>query len=259
MGTSASVAGLRTHVIEELGWKKLDPARYNVAGIARDAYITGNGSAEAIDAAVDKNRYPYLVGDMVRVVVELGGFEEHLYGTIREFRTADNRSYRRRTLNPHSAYVDLIERSGVLRPLTEITPEIDDFEIVTEHADVHRDGPKHNYGIWPCVRGRFHAYAPPAHVMVTHKRSGEMRRWCNECNDPEQRAELGHYMWWQRQRSMETIRRLTDNPQEIAGPVGDWNAEDSRGWADVFPYLVPAEAAALYAQWKESNHEHAAV
>ncbi|WP_411087848.1 hypothetical protein [Streptomyces sp. 061-3] len=259
MATSASISTLRKQVVEELGWRKLDPARYNVTAIARESYVTGNGSQETWDAAVKKNRYPYLIGDTVRVVVEIDGFQEHLYGAIRSFRTADNRTYKRRTLNPHSAYVDLFERSGVLRPLTEITPELDDFEIVTDHSEVHRDGPEHNYGIWACLRGRAHAYAPPADVMVTHKASGEMRRWCNDCNTPELRAELGHYMWWQRQRCMKTIRRLIDNPQEIAGPVGDWDAEDARGWADVFPYLVPAEAAALYEQWKERNRERVAA
>ncbi|MEV6309934.1 hypothetical protein AB0M10_15215 [Streptomyces sp. NPDC051840] len=255
MSTNASMATLRRQVIEELKNARLDPARYNVTGIARDAYVTGNGSMETWQAAVEKNLYPYLPGDVVRVVVEINGFQEHMYGTVRDFRTADNRMYRRRILTPHSAYVELFERfSGALRPLTEITPEIHDFEIVTDHSEVHRDGPQHNYGLFTCRSGNHGPYPPPAHVLVIHKASGEKRRLCDGCNAPEIRANLGHEVWRYRQHSKDTIRRLIDNPQEIAGPIDDHEARGMRDWADVFPYLVPAEAAAIYTQWKEQHN-----
>lgn len=253
-----SMAALRRQASEELGWMKLDPKRYNVNGIVRDAWINGNGSEETWKAAVEKNRYPFLIGDTVRVIVEIDGFQEHMYGFIGDFRTAVNGLYRRRTLKPHSAYVDLIEISGVLRPLTEITPEIDDFDVTDEHGVVHHNGPKRNYGIFHCNSGRHGPYAPPADVMVTHKPSGEMRRWCNECNDADKRAVLGHLPWHYRQRSLDTIRRLMAHPKVIAGPADDYEASGIRDWADVFPYLVPAEAAELYVQWKANQGASAA-
>ncbi|WP_189845727.1 hypothetical protein [Streptomyces umbrinus] len=245
---------MREQARDYLEGERRDVARYNVDGIIRDAWINGNGSEETWKAAVEKNRYPFLVGDRVRVVVEIDGFQEHLYGILHSFRTASNGIYRRRILNPHSAYVELVDGpSGALRPLSEITPELDDFEITTEHSEVHRDGPRHNYGIFHCVSGIHAGYPPPAHALVTHKRSGIKRRFCNDCNDADQRARLGHEMWRDRQLSRDTILSLTEHPEVITASVGDDEADKIRAWADVVPYLVPEKAAELYTEWKESQ------
>ncbi|MEV1083460.1 hypothetical protein AB0I98_35470 [Streptomyces sp. NPDC050211] len=252
MDTSSGVRELRKQAIEDLTREGRDPERYNVNGIIRDAWINGNGSAEVWRAAVDKHRIQFLVGDTVRVAVEIDGFEEYLYGRIEEFRTADNRTYRRRVPNPPSAYVELFERySGALRPLSEITPEIDDFEITSEHEEVHRGAPAHNFGIFHCASGIHGGYTPPADVLVIHRASGIERRFCNDCNNGGQRARLGHQMWWDRQMCRDTIQELTEHPEQITGPADDEDADASRRWADAFPYLVPAKAAELYAQWKE--------
>ncbi|MFI1408859.1 hypothetical protein ACH4Y0_02800 [Streptomyces sp. NPDC020707] len=246
--------GMREQAREALGWERRDPARYNIDGIIRDAWVNGNGSTETWKTAVERNRYPFLVGDTVRVVVEINGFDEYLYGRISEFRTADNRSYRRRILNPHSACVDLFEwHSAAVRPLSQITPELEDFEIATDHDVVNKDGPAHNFGIFLCASGVHGGYAPPADVLVTDKRTGTQRRMCNDCNDPDQRARLGHLMWREREQCMDEIRHLTANPRTIAGPAGDVEADAARRLAYYFPYLVPAEAAELYKQWKEQH------
>jgi hypothetical protein len=253
MPTTVSTAD-RKQAVEELERYGLNPERYNVAGIVRDAWITGNGSQETWKAAVERNHYPFLVGDRVRVVVEIDGFQEHLYGHITQFRKADNRMYRRQVLNPHSACVDLHEwHSAALRPLSEITPELEDFEIITDHDVVHRDGPVHNFGIFHCASGVHGGYAPPADVLVIHKASGIKRRLCNACNEPDVRARLGHEMWWDRKTSLDTIRDLTVRPEKITGPVDDYDADVLRRWADAVPYLVPANAAELYKQWKEQQ------
>lgn len=94
--------------------------------------------------------------------------------------------------------------------------------------------------------------------MVTHKPSGEMRRWCNKCNDADMRAELGHLPWRYRRDGLDTIRRLMTHPKVIAGPADDYEASGIRDWADTFPYLIPAEAAAFHAQRKENQGVEAA-
>ncbi|MEU9267287.1 hypothetical protein AB0E04_17805 [Streptomyces sp. NPDC048251] len=252
MPTTVSTAD-RKQAVEELERYGLNPERYNVAGIVRDAWITGNGSQETWRAAVEKNRYPFLVGDMVRIVLVQNGFPEHMYGRIEGFVMDNGRAYRRRVLNPHSAYVDLFESPCWIRPVSEITPELDDFEITSEHEEVHRDGPVHNFGIFHCVSGDHGGYPPPADVLVTHKASGIKSRFCNTCNIPHVRARLGHEMWRNRKLCRETIRELTERPEEITGPAGDYDADLNRRWADAFPYLVPAKAAELYKQWKEQQ------
>ncbi|MEU5425215.1 hypothetical protein AB0H73_06355 [Streptomyces olivoreticuli] len=194
------------------------------------------------------------VGDMVRVVLEVDdGFKEHHYGRIRQFRKADGQNYRRKVAKPHSAYVDLDHAvSGRIVPLAEITPEADDFEIITDYSEVHRGAAEYMDWYYKCLECGGYAYKP-AEVKVIHKASGQCVRLCADCNTDNRRAQLGHSMMWDQRRNKEAILRLIEAPELIVGPVDDYDADVYRQWADVFPYLVPERAADLYEQWKTAH------
>lgn len=192
------------------------------------------------------------IGDMVRVLKEIDGRQEFLYGRIGGFYKPDGRQYRRRVAKPFGAYVDLIEGySGARRPLSEITPAADDFEFITDPVEVHRGafGPAGMLWCMGCPR----PYPNPASVKVVHRASGLKTQLCKEHNDEEQWARLGHRPMWDARGCRAEIQALTQNPEQIIGPADDIDACALRQFADVFPYLVPEKAAELYQQWKKEK------
>jgi hypothetical protein len=196
-------------------------------------------------------------GDMVRVIVESGGRQEYHYGRIGHFVKADGLPYRRSVARPYGARVELTEHSPVRRPMTEITPVADDFDVVTDHDAVHRGAWAGGLGVLWCL-GCPRPNPMPAAVLVIHRATGVRTRLCEGHNTHEQWARLGHQPLWDARQCQDTIARLASNPQEIAGPAGGEAAEQARRWADAFPYLVPPAAAQRYAEWKEHQSHGAA-
>lgn len=191
-------------------------------------------------------------GDMVRVVKEIDGRQEFMYGRIADFYKPDGRQYRRMVAKPFGAYVDLIEgHTGARRPLSEIIPVADDFEFITDPSEVHKGafGPAGMLWCMGCPR----PYPNPASVKVVHKASGEKTQLCDTHNNDEQWARLGHQPMHAARTSRDTIESLVKKPEEITGPADDWDAVKLREWADMFPYLVPQKAAELYQQWKKEK------
>lgn len=255
---SANMREMREQAREYLGWENRDPERYDIDGIVRDAWVNGDGSDEVWKSAVEKHFKRFLVGDWVRVTVEVeDGFTEHHYGPIENFRKPDGNYYRRNVAKPYAAFLHPEYTRSHVVPLGELIEEITDFEIVTDWSTVHEGGPKHNYGVYSCA-GMHGPYPPPANVMVIHKVSGRKKRFCDACNIPEQRTGLAHEALNYQRNAKKTILELRADPTLITGPASDVNwdkspAEQYRDWADVFPWLVSAPAAELYAQWKETQ------
>ncbi|MFJ4686522.1 hypothetical protein [Streptomyces sp. NPDC088789] len=258
MSGYGSRRAVREVVIATLEKEGRNPNSYNIAGIMRDAFYDrgpGNGygaeSEEHWRKAVTEHRRTFGVGDMVRVVLEVDGHTEHHYGTIAQFRKANGGSYRGTPVKPHSAYVELMHHNGRTVPLAEVTPVIDDFEFIRDYAEVHK-GAFGDLGVLWCM-GCPRPYPMPAKVKVVHKATGEKTQLCDAHNDEEQWTQLGHRPMWSARTSRDTIESLIQNPEEITGPEDDWDARQLREWADLFPYLVPAKAAELHAQWKEKQ------
>ncbi|WP_125936416.1 hypothetical protein [Streptomyces sp. WAC 06738] len=260
----ANMRELRKQAVEELGWEQRDPNRYNIDGIVRDAWINGNGSDETWKAAVEKHYKRFMVGDWVRITVEVeDGFTEHHYGPIENFRKPDGNHYRRHVANPHAAFLHPEHTRSHVVPLADLVEEINDFEIITEWSQVHEGGPQHNYGVYSCI-GMHGPYPPPATTLVIHKVSGRKKRFCDACNTPEQRAGLADEALMYQRNAKSTILELRADPTLITGPASEdrWDkspAEQYREFADVFPWLVPAPAAELYQQWKENQNASAAA
>ncbi|NUR01546.1 MAG: hypothetical protein HOY79_34960 [Streptomyces sp.] len=257
---------MRKSAREHLEGEGLDPERYNIDGIIRDAWINGNGSEVAWEAAVEKHHIRFRAGDWVRITVETeDGFTEHHYGPIENFRRPDGNFYRRNIAKPHAAFVRPEYTHSQVVPLADLAEEINDFEIVTEWDRVHEDGPKHNYGVYQC-NGMHGPYPPPATVMVIHKLSGQKKRFCDDCNTPQQRAGLADEALHYQRNAKQMILELRADPTLITGPRTDlremWEKTDAdvyREWAEVFPWLVPAPAAELYKKWKEEQRASAAA
>ncbi|PNE43385.1 hypothetical protein AOB60_00095 [Streptomyces noursei] len=255
---------MREQAVEDLGWEKRDPARYNIDGIVRDAWINGNGSDEAWKAAVEKHYRRFMVGDWVRITVEVeDGFTEHHYGVIENFRKPDGNFYKRNAAKPYAVFVHPEHTRSHVVPLAELVEEINDFETITEWSAVHEGGPEHNYGVYSCLGGHG-PYPPPATVMVVHKVSGQKKRFCDACNTPDYRSQLAHEALWYQRSSKTTILELRANPELITGPTGDalpyytkTDADAYREFAETFPWLVPAPAAELYAKWKKEQQNAA--
>ncbi len=260
MSGYGSKRAVRQVVIATLEQEGRNPNSYNIAGIMRDAFYDrgpGNGygaeSEEHWRVAVTKHRRAFGVGDLVRVVQEVDGQTEFHYGTIAQFRKANGGSYRGTPVKPHSAYVELEHHASYGRtvPLAEVTPILDDFEFTWDYSEVHK-GAFGDLGVLWCM-GCPRPYPKPAEVKVVHKATGVKTQLCKEHNDEEQWARLGHGPMWDARACREEIQTLVRNPEEITGPAGDVDACALRQFADVFPYLVPAQAAELYAQWKEKQ------
>lgn len=265
MNGYGSIRQVHKVIIDTLKKEGRNPEAYNIAGIARDAFTPrgpGKGFSAALDTevwrkAVEKHRRPFVVGDLVRVVVEAaGGHTEHHYGKITHFRKANGGSYRGTPVKPHSALVELVHCTGRTVPLAKITAALDDFEIVRDWSDVHR-GALNPDGYFKCLRCAFRSYKG-AKVMIVHRVSGQRVRLCDECFGDEELAELGHQVMFYERNGRDTIAALTANPELLTGPASDSYYEKSEGesyreWADAFPWLVPAEAAELYKQWKENQ------
>lgn len=269
MGGYGSKRAVRELVIETLEKEGRNPNAYNIAGIMRDAFYDrgpgygyGAESEEKWRQAVDKHRRPFGLGDMVRVVVTADdGSTEHHYGRIAHFRKANGGGYRGTPVRPHSAYVELMHRSGYTATLSEVTPALDDFEITREFSDIHRDAPNPD-GYYRCLRCGGHTYKG-AEVMIVHKVSGQRVRLCKGCFSDDELAALGHQVMSYGRLGRQTIAELTANPELLIGPASDSYYEKSDGeiyreWADCFPWLVPGPAAELYAQWKTNQQAVAA-
>ncbi len=262
----ASMREMRESAREHLEWEGRDPERYNIDGIVRDAWVNGNGSDEVWKAAVEKHHIRFMVGDWVRITVEVeDGFTEHHYGLIENFRKPNGSFYRRNVAKPYAAFLQPEHTRSHVVPLSELVAEIEDFEIVTEWSQVHEGGPQHNYGVYQCIGGHG-PYPPPATLMVIHKVSGRKKRFCDACNTPEKRAGLADEALMYQRNAKQTILKLRVNPTLITGPVTDhrevWEKSDAdvyREFADTFPWLVPAKAAEMYAAWKEQQGAHAAA
>ncbi|MGW6604839.1 hypothetical protein [Streptomyces sp. NPDC055036] len=234
------------------------PERYDIEGIARDAFYSrgafsgfGARDAQAWRKAVERHRKRHAIGDMVRVVLDVDGLTEHHFGRISQFRRADGQCYRRKPVSPHAAYVELLEHAARTVPLGEVTPAEDDFEIITDWAEIHR-GAMNGDGYFRCLDCGGRTYKG-AEVKVVHKASGQCVRLCGSCYDMDRQVRLGISVMWDARRSKQTIFELRDNPELIAGPVGNYDADLYRQWADALPYLVPVEAAELYEMWKEQQ------
>ncbi|MFJ5071734.1 hypothetical protein ACIQC7_35495 [Kitasatospora sp. NPDC088556] len=265
MSGYGSVRTVRNAIVEKLTAEGREPSAYNITGIARDAFTarSGGGYGAALEAevwrtAVDKHRRPYGIGDLVRVMVSTkSGHVELHYGKISQFRKANGGAYRGRPVKPHSVYVELDHHtSGWLGPLTEITPALDDFEILREWAAIHR-GATNGDGYYRCLRCGFHSYKG-AEVMILHKVSGQRVRLCEERFTDDELGRLGHEVLFYERTSRQTIAELTENPEAITEPASDSHYEKSEGqayreWADAFPWMVPAKAAELYVTWKEQT------
>jgi hypothetical protein len=184
--------------------------------------------------------------------VDIAGHTEHHFGVVERLLKKDGTPYRRKPSTPFAALVSTFHAGIYRRPLSEITPEIDDFEIITDHAEVHRGGPEHNFGIFHCM-GCPSPFPRPADVMVIHKTSGNRRRFCTSHHTPHDRARLGAQALFEERASRKTMSQLTEHPDLITGPPDDDEANSLRSWADTFPRLVPDEAARKYAAWKESR------
>ncbi|MFB7919512.1 hypothetical protein [Streptomyces sp. NPDC056061] len=257
---AASMRDLRDQAREYLGWENRDPERYDINGIVRDAWINGNGSEETWKTAVEKHHRRFMVGDWVRITVEAeDGFTEHHYGPIENFRKPDGNYYRRNVARPYAAFVQPEYTRSHVVPLTDLVEEANDFEIITEWSEVHEGGPQHNYGVYSCM-GAHGPYAPPAKVMVIHKVSGRRKRFCVDCNTAEYRTWLADEALHFQRNSRQTISELRANPELIAGPTAEpgrsWDetpADEYRSWADTFPWLVPAAAAAVYTEWRDQR------
>ncbi|WP_158819113.1 MULTISPECIES: hypothetical protein [Streptomyces] len=257
---AATMRELREQAREELGWEKRDPDRYDIDGIVRDAWITGNGSEETWKKAVEKHYKRFMVGDWVRITVETeDGFTEHHYGPIESFRKRNGDHYRRNVAKPYAAFLHPEYTRSHVVPLAELVEEVTDFEIVTEWSVVHEGGPQHNYGVYSCI-GRHGFAPPPATVMVIHKVSGLKKRFCDACNVPELRVRLAEQALMYQRNCKSTILELREDPSLITGPTAEpsrlWDetpADEYRSWADAFPWLVPGPAAELYATWKENQ------
>ncbi|ONK13265.1 hypothetical protein [Streptomyces sp. MP131-18] len=191
-------------------------------------------------------------GDIVRVVVDIDGHTEHHFGVVERLVKKDGTPCRRKTSTPYAAVVSTFHAGTYRRPLSEITPEITDFEIITDHAEVHRGGPEHNYGIFHCM-GCPRPFPMPADLMVIHKPSGNRRRLCTTHHTPYNRAQLGAQALFEERGSRQSVAQLTEQPDLITGPLDDYESNSLRSWADTFPRLVPDEAARKYAAWKESR------
>ncbi|MFF4699877.1 hypothetical protein [Streptomyces chattanoogensis] len=248
---------VRDVVIATLEKEGRNPNAYNIAGIMRDAfYDQGPGygygveSEEKWRAAVDQHRRPYGIGDLVRVVLEANGLTEHHYGKIESFRKPNGGLYKGQPVKPHAAYVVLTEIGGRIVPVCELTQAEDDFDVITDRAEVHRGATEYMDWYYKCL-GCGSATYKAAEVKIVHKASGQCVRLCRDCNRPERMGWLGHRIMWDGRSNKKTIFELRENPGLIAGPADDDNADSYRQWADCFPYLVPAEAAELYAAWKE--------
>ncbi|MFC9755155.1 hypothetical protein [Streptomyces sp. NPDC056921] len=253
---TASMREMREQAREYLGWESRAPKRYDIDGIVRDAWITGNGSEETWKAAVEKHFRRFMVGDWVRITVEVeDGFTEHHYGPIENFRKPDGNGYRRTVAKPYAAFIHPEHTRSHIVPLTALVEEIADFEVITEWSKVHEGGPQHNYGIYQCI-GAHGPYPPPAEVMVIHKVSGRKKRFCVDCNTAEYRARFADEALHYQRNSRQTILELRANPELIVGPTAEpgrsWEetpADEYQSWADTFPWLVPAAAAAAYTEW----------
>lgn len=259
--TVTSMRALRERARQELALEKRDPNRYDIDGIVRDAWINGNGSAETWKAAVEKRFKRFMIGDWVRITVEdTDGLTEHHYGMIENFRRPDGNFYRRRVAKPHAAFLHPEHTRSHIVPLVDLVEEVNDFQIITEWHEVHEGGPAHNYGVYSCLGGHG-PYPPPATVMVVHTVAGRRKRFCGDCNTPEQRARLGHEALMYQRNTKKVILELREDPTLITGPTADphdpWEttpADEYRSWADAFPWLVPGPAAERYARWKETQN-----
>ncbi|MFJ7280667.1 hypothetical protein [Kitasatospora sp. NPDC098663] len=94
--------------------------------------------------------------------------------------------------------------------------------------------------------------------MILHKVSGLRVRLCEECFTDDELGRLGHEVLSYERSSRQTIAELTENPEAITEPASGSSCAKSEGeayreWADTFPWMVPAEAAELYAVWKEQT------
>ncbi|MFE7114924.1 hypothetical protein ACFU99_05800 [Streptomyces sp. NPDC057654] len=252
---------LREQAVEHLGWEKRDPKRYNLDGIIRDAWLNGDGSDETWKAAVEKHYRRFVIGDWVRVTVAVeDDFTEHHYGRITWFVKAGGGAYRGQPAKPHSACVELPHCPEWWGRLSELTPALDDFEIVREWEKIHRDSLNHRFHCLRCTS----AYSyKSAEVMIVHKHSGLRVRLCEDCFDNEELASLGHDVLFHERGCRDTILELRANPELITGPRDGRSGVRSAGesyryWADTFPWMVPATAAELYAQWQGARNAGAA-
>lgn len=269
MSGYGSIRAVRTVITDTLKAEGRNPDSYNIAGIARDAFTprAGGGYSAALDpevwrAAVAKHRRPFGIGDLVRVEVttEDGRTERH-YGKILQFRKVNGGLYRRRPVKPHSAYIELDHATAWRGPLTEVTPALDDFDVVREWGEIHR-GALNGDGYFKCLRCAWRSYKG-AEVMLVHKASGQRVRLCEECFTDDEVAGLGHQVMFYERNAKDTIAELTEHPELITGPASDSMFERSDGelyreWADVFPWMVPAKAAEKYTEWKEQHAQVAA-
>ncbi|MFJ1733285.1 hypothetical protein [Streptomyces sp. NPDC088254] len=197
---------------------------------------------------------------MVRISIETeDGFTEHHYARIEQFRKRDGNWYRRKPTKPYAAFLEPDHASTQVIPLAELTAAVEDFEIITDHSEIHKDAREWNDFYFKCLRCGGYTYKG-AEVMVIHKLSRQLVRLCNDCYEPEELARLGHQVLWYQRNCKTTILELRANPELITGPTGDpfssydkTDADVYREFADTFPWLVPAKAAEVYAAWKEQH------
>jgi hypothetical protein len=259
-------------VIATLEKEGRNPNAYNLAGIMRDAfYDLGPGfgfeaaGEEKWRQAVDTHRRPFGVGDMVRVVVEQkDGRLEHHYGRIDHFQKTNGGRYRGTPTRPAFAYIELEHWNAYRAKISEVTAIHDDFEVFREWSDVHR-GALNKEGYFYCLRCASYTYKG-ARVMLVHKVSGQRVRVCDECfgDGSDQMARLGYEVVCTERMCQDTVEKLTANPELIVDPASDSYYQKSEGeiyreWADLFAWLVPAPAAALYEQWKAAQQQAVAA
>lgn len=272
MSGYGSIRAARNAITETLMAEGREPSAYNIAGIARDAFTVRSGGgysapldAEVWRATVDKHRRPFGLGDLVRVeVTTKTGHTELHYGKISQFRKANGGIYCGRPVKPHSVYVELDHHTngGWLCALTEVTPAIDDFEIIRDWSTIH-EGCLSSDSTHKCLRCGAHTYKG-ARVMAVHKVSGQRIRLCAECFNDDELGRLGHQVMFYERNGRQTITELAENPELITEPTCDSYYEKSDGdvyreWADAFPWLVPDKAAELYAAWKEQTRASVAA
>lgn len=202
------------------------------------------------------------IGDMVRFTIQAKdtGVTEHHYAPILGWRKRNFNHYKGRPAKPYAAYLEPDHTGMQVLPLTELVPAIEDFEIITDRSEVHRGAGEWASWYYKCRRCGAHTYKA-AEVKIVNKLTGHSVRVCNECYGPEELARLGHEDMWYGRRGKDTILQLQAKPELLTEPAGDpanaydqTEADHLRDWADSFPWLVPAPAAELYKQWKETRN-----
>lgn len=200
------------------------------------------------------------IGDMVRFTITAPDTEviEHHYAPILDFRKRNFGRYKSRPAKPYAAYLEPDHTGMQVLPLADLVPAAEDFEIVTDRSEIHKDATEWQSWYYKCRRCGGHTYKA-AEVMIVSKLTGHSVRVCNECYGPDELARLGHDDMWYGRRCKDTILQLRANPELLSGPAGELTefgrteADHLRDWADTFPWLVPAPAAELYTKWKENQ------